>query len=61
MVPHVRPLADPKSVVLENLAHAFTHPNILDAKLGTILYSPEASEEKKARMGEIGEVVWDLD
>lgn len=39
-----------KSVVLENLAHAYTRPCILDAKLGTVLYSPEATEEKRARM-----------
>jgi 1D-myo-inositol-tetrakisphosphate 5-kinase/inositol-polyphosphate multikinase len=32
------------------MAHAFTHPSILDVKLGTVLYAPEASEEKKARM-----------
>jgi hypothetical protein len=37
-------------VVLGNLAHAYTHPSILDVKLGTILYSPEATEEKRARM-----------
>ena len=38
------------SIVLENLAHKFSRPNILDIKLGTQLYDDEASEEKKARM-----------
>jgi 1D-myo-inositol-tetrakisphosphate 5-kinase/inositol-polyphosphate multikinase len=28
----------------------YTHPSILDVKLGTILYAPDAKEEKKARM-----------
>ncbi|WVQ64083.1 uncharacterized protein L199_002242 [Kwoniella botswanensis] len=40
----------PESVVLENLSYAFTHPSILDVKLGTVLYDPDASEEKKQRM-----------
>ncbi|OSD02138.1 SAICAR synthase-like protein [Trametes coccinea BRFM310] len=38
------------SLVLENVSHAFAKPNILDIKLGTILYDDEASEEKRARM-----------
>lgn len=37
-------------MVLENLSYAYTRPCILDAKLGTVLYSPDATEEKKARM-----------
>lgn len=37
-------------MVLENLAHAYTHPSILDVKLGTVLYSPDASLEKRERM-----------
>ncbi|KAK4687575.1 hypothetical protein P7C73_g2546, partial [Tremellales sp. Uapishka_1] len=40
----------PESVVLQNLSHAFTHPSILDVKLGTILYAPDASAQKKAKM-----------
>ncbi|WWC91454.1 uncharacterized protein L201_006400 [Kwoniella dendrophila CBS 6074] len=40
----------PESVVIENLSYSFTHPNILDVKLGTVLYGPDASEEKKTRM-----------
>ncbi|GMK56645.1 hypothetical protein CspeluHIS016_0304850 [Cutaneotrichosporon spelunceum] len=40
----------PESIVLENLTYRFTHPSVLDAKLGTSLHAPDASEEKKARM-----------
>ena len=38
------------SIVLENLSHMFSKPNILDIKLGTKLYDDEANEVKKARM-----------
>ena len=38
------------SIVFEYLANTFLKPNILDIKLGTRLYSDDASEEKKARM-----------
>ncbi|WVQ81572.1 hypothetical protein IAT38_003696 [Cryptococcus sp. DSM 104549] len=40
----------PESVVLENLSYAYTHPNIMDVKLGTVLYAPDASDEKRQRM-----------
>ena len=36
--------------MLENLSHAFSKPNILDIKLGTVLYDDGASAEKRARM-----------
>ena len=36
--------------MLENLSHAFAKPNILDIKLGTVLYGDDASPEKRARM-----------
>jgi 1D-myo-inositol-tetrakisphosphate 5-kinase/inositol-polyphosphate multikinase len=36
--------------VLENLSFPFLKPNILDVKLGTVLYDEGASEEKRARM-----------
>jgi hypothetical protein len=39
-----------QSLVLENLSHPFLKPNILDIKLGTVLYDEEAAEEKKERM-----------
>ncbi|KAK0185980.1 SAICAR synthase-like protein [Armillaria mellea] len=38
------------SLVLENLSHPFMRPNILDIKLGTVLYDEDASPEKVARM-----------
>ncbi|KAG8945042.1 hypothetical protein FRC03_001828 [Tulasnella sp. 419] len=39
-----------KVEVLENLSHKFKKPNILDIKLGTVLYDESANEEKRARM-----------
>ncbi|KAI1790448.1 SAICAR synthase-like protein [Ganoderma leucocontextum] len=39
-----------ESLVLENLSHTFVKPNILDIKLGTVLYGDDASPEKRARM-----------
>jgi 1D-myo-inositol-tetrakisphosphate 5-kinase/inositol-polyphosphate multikinase len=39
-----------ESLVLENLSHSFSKPNILDIKLGTVLYDESASPEKRARM-----------
>lgn len=41
-----------QSLVLENLSHSFLKPNILDIKLGTVLYDETASPEKVARMVE---------
>lgn len=38
------------SLVLENLSFPFLKPNILDVKLGTVLYDEDASPEKKERM-----------
>ncbi|KAF8528176.1 SAICAR synthase-like protein [Hysterangium stoloniferum] len=38
------------SLVLQNLSHTFSKPNILDIKLGTVLYDEYASPEKRARM-----------
>ncbi|PPQ91774.1 hypothetical protein CVT25_000418 [Psilocybe cyanescens] len=38
------------SLVLENVSYPFLKPNILDIKLGTVLYDETASEEKVARM-----------
>ncbi|TFL07905.1 hypothetical protein BDV98DRAFT_521135 [Pterulicium gracile] len=39
-----------ESLVLENLSHRFTKPNILDIKLGTILHDDDAPPEKAERM-----------
>jgi 1D-myo-inositol-tetrakisphosphate 5-kinase/inositol-polyphosphate multikinase len=39
-----------QSIVLENLSHGFLQPNILDIKLGTVLYDETASPEKVERM-----------
>jgi len=39
-----------ESIVLENLSYTFWKPNILDIKLGTVLYGPDASPEKVERM-----------
>lgn len=36
--------------MLENASHSFTKPNILDVKLGTVLYDESASPEKRERM-----------
>ena len=41
-------LAATQSIVLENLSHTFAKPNILDVKLGTVLYDDGASAEKRA-------------
>ncbi|KAF5343543.1 hypothetical protein D9758_012952 [Tetrapyrgos nigripes] len=39
-----------QSLVLENLSHPFLKPNILDVKLGTVLYGEDAPPEKVERM-----------
>ncbi|KAI0373134.1 SAICAR synthase-like protein [Pilatotrama ljubarskyi] len=46
----IGPFGYAQSLVLENLSHSFSKPNILDIKLGTVLYDDTASEEKRARM-----------
>ncbi|PPQ71698.1 hypothetical protein CVT24_007895 [Panaeolus cyanescens] len=40
----------PQSIVLENLSFSFLKPNILDIKLGTVLYDDGAPPDKVARM-----------
>ncbi|KAH9965991.1 hypothetical protein BC827DRAFT_1125453 [Russula dissimulans] len=37
-------------IVIENAAHGFRKPNIIDIKLGTVLYDDDAEPEKKERM-----------
>ena len=39
-----------QNLVLENLTHSFSKPNILDIKLGTVLYDESAPADKRARM-----------
>jgi 1D-myo-inositol-tetrakisphosphate 5-kinase/inositol-polyphosphate multikinase len=48
-----RKIATNKSVVLENAAYGFKHPNILDAKLGRRLWADDAPLEKKKRFDDI--------
>ncbi|CCF56898.1 hypothetical protein KAFR_0B06020 [Kazachstania africana CBS 2517] len=42
-------------LVLENLIAGYHKPNIMDIKLGKILYDENASEEKKARLSKVSE------
>ncbi|KAF9460920.1 hypothetical protein BDZ94DRAFT_1290953 [Collybia nuda] len=42
--------AQKESIVLSNLSFGFLKPNILDVKLGTVLYDETASPEKVERM-----------
>ncbi|KAJ7132961.1 hypothetical protein C8R46DRAFT_923614 [Mycena filopes] len=53
----VKPLSGlrTESLVLENLAHPFLKPNILDVKLGTVLYDESATPDKVARMRKTAE------
>ncbi|KAH9842452.1 SAICAR synthase-like protein [Rhodofomes roseus] len=44
------PESEKESIVLENLAHTFAKPNILDIKLGTVLFDEDATQEKRERM-----------
>ncbi|KAA1475839.1 SAICAR synthase-like protein [Dentipellis sp. KUC8613] len=39
-------------LVLENLTYPFLRPNILDVKLGTVLFDEDATPEKRTRMEE---------
>jgi len=43
------------AVVLENAAHGFVKPNILDVKLGVRLWADDAAEEKKIRFDKVTE------
>lgn len=44
-----------QAVVLENAAHGFVRPNILDVKLGVRLWADDAPEEKKIRFDKVTE------
>ncbi|KAI0307210.1 hypothetical protein B0F90DRAFT_1807864 [Multifurca ochricompacta] len=37
-------------LVIENVTHGFRKPNVLDVKLGTVLYDEDAPPEKRERM-----------
>jgi 1D-myo-inositol-tetrakisphosphate 5-kinase/inositol-polyphosphate multikinase len=43
------------AVVLENAAHGFVKPNIMDVKLGVRLWADDAAEEKKIRFDKVTE------
>ncbi|EIW66995.1 hypothetical protein M231_07495 [Tremella mesenterica] len=45
----------PESVVMENLSFDYTHPTILDVKLGKVLYDERAPPAKRARMEKTAE------
>lgn len=47
------PKTDRKYIVLENLYHGFTHPSILDIKLGKILVDETATDEKRERLAAV--------
>lgn len=42
-----------KYIVLENLLHGFSEPNVMDVKLGKVLYDNEASVEKRERLAQV--------
>ncbi|TVY52180.1 Inositol polyphosphate multikinase [Lachnellula cervina] len=44
-----------QAVVLENAAHGFVKPNILDVKLGVRLWADDAHQEKKIRFDKVTE------
>ncbi len=44
-----------QAVVLENAAHGFVKPNIMDVKLGVRLWADDAAEEKKIRFDKVTE------
>ena len=44
-----------QAVVLENAAHGYVKPNIMDVKLGVRLWADDAQEEKKIRFDKVTE------
>ncbi|KAG9235830.1 putative inositol polyphosphate multikinase [Amylocarpus encephaloides] len=48
-------IATNQAIVLENAAHGFVKPNILDVKLGVRLWADDAHPEKKTRFDKITE------
>lgn len=47
--------ANSRFLVLQNLTSGFNKPNIIDIKLGKILYDENATEEKKQRLSKVSE------
>ena len=43
------------AIVLQNVAHGYKKPNILDVKLGARLWADDAPESKKAKLNKIAE------
>lgn len=42
-----------KYIVLENLLHGFSGPNVMDVKLGKVLYDEDAPTEKRNRLAQV--------
>ncbi|KAF9806136.1 hypothetical protein IEO21_08798 [Rhodonia placenta] len=49
---HGTSITDPNAIK-PNLSYTFSKPNVLDVKLGTVLYDEDASPEKRARMEQV--------
>lgn len=45
--------SDKRFIVLENLLHGFSRPNVLDVKLGKVLHDDSASTEKRERLRQV--------
>lgn len=50
---HGKALATETAIVLENLEHGFSKPNVLDIKLGARLYADGTAPEKAARLDKV--------
>lgn len=48
-----RPIDTEQAIVLENIAHGFTKPNVLDIKLGARLWDDETPPLKRARLDKV--------
>jgi 1D-myo-inositol-tetrakisphosphate 5-kinase/inositol-polyphosphate multikinase len=46
-------LDTPTAIVLENVAAGFSHPNILDVKLGSRLWADDAPEAKRRKLDDV--------
>ncbi|KAF2744242.1 SAICAR synthase-like protein [Sporormia fimetaria CBS 119925] len=52
---HGKKLDTELHIVLENITHGFTKPNVLDLKLGARLWDEDAKPEKRARLDEVSQ------